>query len=261
MLRSIITICWLVTLLTSELTCAKKSDAAKKQALQMEKFMKDLYSANNLNDLEKYGGKETPKPASKFRSSAILGRGSYNDAPASMTDSNIINATPGKCDPKPVCISNPLTLDINSTQTTFPPCIMIHRCDGCCHTNEMCVAIGTEQIKMQNVHILTLDVEINRIAYDHITTVDVTNHTDCQCQCKWQNDIDCRVDNKNMVKDPSSCACICPEEMHCDAYHQFDRESCTCKCKSSVYGRLEKNCMFNNFDWNDETCRCQVKRY
>jgi len=48
--------------------------------------------------------------------------------PASMSlASDVKDATPGKCDPKPECISNPLTLDINSYQMAFPPCINIHR--------------------------------------------------------------------------------------------------------------------------------------
>lgn len=37
------------------------------------------------------------------------------------------DAVPGKCDPKPVCISNPLTLNITSTQFAFPPCNFLRK--------------------------------------------------------------------------------------------------------------------------------------
>jgi len=58
MLRNFITIYFLLAIITSDSTCTKDV-AAKKKAQQMEIFMRDLYSANNLNDLAKYGGKES----------------------------------------------------------------------------------------------------------------------------------------------------------------------------------------------------------
>ncbi len=58
MLRSIIKIYILIAVLTSQLTWAKKDDEAKKKAQKMETFMRDLYSANSLNDLKKYGAQD-----------------------------------------------------------------------------------------------------------------------------------------------------------------------------------------------------------
>ncbi len=49
--------------------------------------------------------------------SSIMGRS------GSLNLGDIKDATPGKCDPKPVCISNPLTLNLTSSQLPFPPCI------------------------------------------------------------------------------------------------------------------------------------------
>jgi hypothetical protein len=75
-------------------------------------------------------------------------------------DLSIRDATPGKCDPKPVCISNPLTLSISSSnQIAFPACINIHRCDGCCPSNEKCVATQIETVKLRNVRIILINVK------------------------------------------------------------------------------------------------------
>ena len=47
--------------------------------------------------------------------------------PAALISADVKDATPGKCDPKLECISNPLTVELNSNQLPFPPCINIHR--------------------------------------------------------------------------------------------------------------------------------------
>lgn len=228
--------------------------------------MRDLHGADSLNDLMKYGLKTNFKPPqlrSEPKVSFIMGRGSYKSPSAlrdgSPTDSEtVIDATPGKCDPKPVCISNPLTLNINSTQFAFPPCINIHRCDGCCPTNENCVAIGTHEVKLQKVGIISFDGE-SQPAYDE-TSVIALNHTECQCQCQWKNDDDCRTVNPNLIRNPLACECICPEEMYCDAFHQFDKESCSCKCRKDIFSRLETNCKMRGFHWNDLNCKCEAVR-
>jgi hypothetical protein len=84
-------------------------------------FKKDYPEAFIISDSS--GGKKGPS-AIIARPSPIHGRA----GPASISvASDVKDATPGKCDPKPECISNPLTLDINSNQLAFPPCINIHR--------------------------------------------------------------------------------------------------------------------------------------
>ncbi len=187
---------------------------------------------------------------SSVRVAPILGRSDYK---GKSIAEETIEATPGKCDPKPVCISNPLTLNINSTQFAFPPCINIHRCDGCCPTNENCVAIGQHLVKLHKVGIISFDGESTPV-YDE-TSVLVSNHTECQCQCKWKTDADCRVENANLIRNPQACECTCPEEMYCDAFHQFDKESCKCKCRQDIYSRLEQNCGARGFFWNDNNCK------
>lgn len=247
----------IVALIATEIASAKVHHETK---IEMEKFMKDMYAANSLNDLMKYGIKPNFKQGFQIKKAPLLGRGSYRSGPVAMVQqqSVAIDATPGKCDPKPVCIANPLTLDIKSTQYAFPPCINIHRCDGCCHTNEECVAIGTHEVELQKVGIITFD-PASENTFDE-TSVTVLNHTDCECQCQWKNDQDCQKINSNLVKNPHACECSCPEEVHCDAYHQFDRESCKCKCKERYYSRLQQSCEFKGFDWNEEICKCEAVR-
>lgn len=89
----------------------------------------ELKLLTNLKDhpetfiLADSSGKKGPS-AIIARPSPIHGRA----GPASFSvASDVKDATPGKCDPKPECISNPLTLDIHSNQLAFPPCINIHR--------------------------------------------------------------------------------------------------------------------------------------
>lgn len=257
----------MIILIASDVLLAHKTNEQKKKlAAKKEKmysFMKDLHNADNIHDLSQYGFRiPSGSPAqfkmnglSNVRVASILGRSDYNPGP--KTD-DTVKATPGRCDPKPVCISNPLTLNINSTQFALPLCINIHRCDGCCLANENCVAIGQHQVKLSGVGVITYDGE-STPEYDE-TSVIVSNHTECQCQCKWKTNADCQVDNPNLVLNPKACECMCPEELYCDAFHQFDEESCTCKCRQDIYKRLEDNCDARGFHWDDNKCRCNTSK-
>lgn len=262
MVNSKLIILFFTLILWNFINCvdSKKIDKkAEKRKAQLNKFMKDLHSANNLDDLMGYGIKRNGQlHGGRLKVAAIFGRTNYNGPTQLTQNSNVIDATPGKCDPKPVCISNPLTLNITSTQFAFPPCINIHRCDGCCPTNENCVAIGSHEVELHKVGIISYDGE-NSPAYDE-TSVTVSNHTDCQCQCQWKNDEDCREENPNLIRNPQACECICPETLYCDAFHQFDQESCKCKCRQDIFSRLEQNCDFRGFYWNDDSCKCEAVR-
>lgn len=238
--------------------CSEEKDKLTKKKIKIEKFMRDLHGANNVYDLMSYDLKFKQLSRPRVKVAAVMGRGSFNAPSAIKQEEDTIDATPGKCDPKPVCISNPLTLNITSTQFAFPPCINIHRCDGCCPTNEKCVAIGEHEVKLQKVGIINFDGE-NQPVYDE-TSVSVLNHTDCQCQCQWRSDEDCKAMNPNLIRNPHACECTCPEELYCDPFHQFDQDSCSCKCLKEVFGRLEKNCELRGFNWNDEKCKCEPVR-
>lgn len=162
-------------------------------------------------------------------------------------------ATPGKCDPKPVCITNPLVSELKSNdEIAYPPCINIHRCDGCCPSNEECVAIVTEEIKLKNVAVLALqNGQVAGYVGDVIT---VTNHTECECQCKWKSDNDCKEINPNYVKHQYACECVCADHFRCGALHVFDRNSCSCKCHSR-FSLSERSCKARGFSWNNNLCR------
>lgn len=220
-------------------------DKIKKAKGNLEK---NLYNVKNLHDLANLGVLIQKGPSS------IIGRSGLGSQPGDLKD-----ATPGKCDPKPVCISNPLTLNLNSNQLPFPQCINIHRCEGCCPTNEKCVPIKSHEVKLQKVGIINIDDE-NNLKYSE-SLVSVTNHTECQCQCQWDSDEECKKINTNFVKSPYSCECVCPEEIICGAYHEFDRDSCVCKCRKDKFARMEQTCKTRGFVWNDTACRCdQVKQ-
>ena len=122
--------------------------------------MRDIYNMKSIDDLTKHGIKTHSNQklysfkliffnikidyleasviadSSGHNQKGIIGRPSPiihgqihgRAGPASISvASDVKDATPGKCDPKPECISNPLTLDISSNQLAFPPCINIHR--------------------------------------------------------------------------------------------------------------------------------------
>lgn len=181
-----------------------------------------------------------------------MGRTGKAGSPAALMEP-AQDATPGKCDPKPVCISNPLIYNLTTSQLAFPPCINIHRCDGCCPTNEKCVAVKSHEVRLQKVGIIDFVSETSAKYTDSL--VSVLNHTECQCQCQWADDAECQKVNPNYVKSPYFCECVCPEELSCSAYHEFDKESCSCKCKRETFHRMEHNCRTRGFSWNDVYCR------
>lgn len=186
-----------------------------------------------------------------------MGRSGKVGQPASLLAGDVQDATPGKCDPKPVCISNPLIFNVSSNQLAFPACLNIHRCDGCCPSNEKCVAVKSHDVTLQKVGIVEF-LSGSEARYTE-TFVTVTNHTECQCKCQWESDEDCQRINPNYVKSRSFCECECPEELSCSAYHEFDRESCSCKCKRDTFARLEQSCRTRGFTWNDVYCRLVIK--
>ena len=168
-------------------------------------------------------------------------------------DENAKEASPGKCEPKPVCISNPLTLHISASQFAFPPCINIHRCEGCCPVNEKCVAVKTNDVKLSKVGIINFDGD-NQPKYDE-TLVTVQNHTDCQCQCQWESDKDCHAINPNFVLNHQACECVCPVERSCGNHQEWDSNSCQCKCKEKIFGKLVQNCNSRGLQWNHSNCK------
>lgn len=206
-----------------------------------------------MDDLVKVGVQVMP---GELRTSGVRGRS--GNLVAGGVDEEIKVVTPGKCDPKPVCITNPLTSNIsNNKQVAFPPCINIHRCDGCCIDNEKCVAIKTHDVKLAKVGLINLDDSGMHEFKESIVTVQ--NHTDCECKCKWQTDDDCKTVNANYIKHESDCKCVCPEQLMCGSFHEFDAESCSCVCKRATYGRMEQTCKQRGYSWNDQTCRCDTK--
>lgn len=235
-----------------------RNDATERKKIQLEK---NLFNMNNLADLRKIG---VLLPAER---KPVIGRSGPVKAPAALTaygsTDSVNDAIPGKCDPKPVCISNPLTADLNSNQLAFPPCINIHRCDGCCPTNEKCTAIRSHDVKLQKVGVISVEGE-NQLRYED-KMITVQNHTECQCQCQWETDDDCRRVNKNYVRSINQCECECAnEDLSCDSRHEFDRESCSCKCRRDKYGVMENNCKADRhkatFVWRDDTCICEPIR-
>ena len=86
-------------------------------------------------------------------------------------------------------------------------------------------------------------------------TVQVQNHTDCECKCQFQSDEDCKSINPNFVKSAEFCSCVCPQAVKCDAQHEFDKESCKCICNKKNYSKLEATCRSRNMRWNEDSCK------
>lgn len=245
----------LLIILTSLFCYAFSSTTVKPELKKkIQKTIKDLYNAD-INDLQKLGIHFAPRPAS-FRGRSSGGRVRMGEI--SSLEEETKDAVPGKCDPKPVCISNPLILNISSTQLAFPQCINIHRCEGCCPTNEKCVAVGSHEVKLQKVGIINFE-DGNEPQFSE-TFISVLNHTDCQCQCQWQTDQDCKAVNPNYVKNENACECVCPTEMYCGPLREFDSETCSCKCRKANFARLEQSCKIRGFTWSDQNCKCEVTR-
>jgi hypothetical protein len=73
----------------------------------------------------------------------------------SSLESPLEPVTAGRCDPKPVCIPNPLNSNsLSNNQIVFPQCVNIHRCGGCCSNNYECVASKTKIINFKEVNLV-----------------------------------------------------------------------------------------------------------
>lgn len=166
----------------------------------------------------------------------------------------IYEATPGKCDPKQVCISNPLVVNLKPNELAYPQCINIYRCGGCCVTGESCMAHKTQDILLTNVGIIEYD-ELTGKKRFFSTSVMVRNHTSCVCDCQFKNDDDCAKINKNFVKNPDFCECSCPDKITCGAMHEFDAEQCQCLCKKGIFDKIRQSCKMANLKWNELLCR------
>lgn len=229
--------------------------------IDTNKIRKQLFDLNSLQDLEKLGVK---LPDNQLKTGKVIGRKTFVnfEAPEQSTGTNddIKEATPGRCDPKPVCITNPLDLTVNpENQVAFPPCINIHHCGGCCSHNEICVAVETDDVKLTKVGVIEIRSDNQKVFNEEIITV--KNHTACECQCQYNTDESCKEINPNYIRDPYSCGCICPGNRYCGPFHEFDETNCTCICNRSKYSNLEQICRARNFYWNESNCRCESMRF
>jgi len=220
---------------------------------------KEIFKMNSINDLRKLGLNvpDTVTQVDGLTVGKIQGRKSSFLSIVDQKDPNIKEATPGRCDPKPVCITNPLTETLSgSNQIVFPPCINIHECGGCCPQNEICKPVSFDNLKLTKVGVINI-MENGQMNFVE-KIVEVKNHTGCECQCQWQTDDDCKAVNPGYVKDEHACGCVCPKELQCSAYHEFDKTTCKCVCNREKYGKIETTCKNRNMKWNDNICRCEA---
>lgn len=192
---------------------------------------------------------------------------SSSSSSKSNEDQQRKQVTVGKCDPKLVCIVNPLILTITSTyDVAFPACVSIHRCGGCCFDDidSECKPNQTEIVTFGGVAIIDT---MTRVAME--TTIQVENHTKCACGPKWNGDDDCKKLNANFIYIANENRCGCPQSAYtvtsslssCNSspYHEFDENSCKCICKKNKY-ETEKICRKNpSLYWNEKICDCEEK--
>ena len=83
----------------------------------------------------------------------------------------------------------------------------------------------------------------------------VQNDTECDCQCPFQTDYDCKKVNPNFILSDIECGCTCPQKILCSSLHQFDSAKCKCMCNKDKFSKLEATCSSLGLRWNESECK------
>lgn len=205
-----------------------------------------------------------------------------------------------KCAPRPVVVEVPQPVEQKALN--FPMFVTLHRCGGACRERPFdtkCQAQETQDLNLL-VSKLTWSSSSDKLSdiSNEITTVRMTNHTQCGCQCivkpsdcnnrtEEYSEENCRCECKargmpcpfNFEWNPDECQCTCnptAESMaRCNKRYQFDKKLCRCvcstkPCKMAVKIRDPRDCRCKcprkscpigmNYDLRTCTCISRVRR-
>ncbi|KAJ8027970.1 Vascular endothelial growth factor A [Holothuria leucospilota] len=169
-------------------------------------------------------------------------------------------------EPKPVMLNtyDVMGLTKGYLQYLMPTCIQVNRCgehSGCCIEGESCKVVPghvrnvTRQVVIVSVYIEST-AKKGRTAAKEMRTLQVEEHTRCQCkQSHTRNCGDVRCPGFK-TKDPLTCRCSCPKR--CPIPYVPNPDTCRCECgfDSTPEGRRCRKIFRGKGNISENECRC-----
>ncbi|CAF3570413.1 unnamed protein product [Rotaria sordida] len=111
----------------------------------------------------------------------------------------------GGCEPRVICEEVPIDRKVSHNAISYPQCLEIHRCGGCCQEVQFsCVSTRQVPVTFSPLLLISLDdtsqYEVNR-------PLTLMNHTQCECKCSKKED-ECSREGK--ILDSVLCQCVQP---------------------------------------------------
>ncbi|XP_038056748.1 vascular endothelial growth factor A-like isoform X2 [Patiria miniata] len=159
--------------------------------------------------------------------------------------------------PLPGCIPRETVVqvlpDASESQVMYwPGCVTVKRCGGCCNSDlHECQPTRSEIIQVKVVRMEYTPRASRFFHYDGVVAKNMTNHTECSCQCKIKPE-DC--DPATQVH--NNCQCQCRKFVTCPAGKRWDPIRCQCLCSAS---QQERGCLRRQ-EWNQDSCTCTCRK-
>ncbi|CAF3440106.1 unnamed protein product [Rotaria sp. Silwood1] len=160
----------------------------------------------------------------------------------------------GVCEPRVLCEQVPVDRKVGHNTISFPQCLEIHRCGGCCQEVQFsCIPTQQQPVTFSPLLLISLDdtnqYEVNR-------PLTLMNHTHCECKCNKKED-ECFREGKTL--DSVLCQCVQPRcvpecriSSTCSIVHGSSIPRCTCRRR--IQGQASNYCPNPN-QRPDEMCR------
>ncbi|CAF0895889.1 unnamed protein product [Adineta steineri] len=164
----------------------------------------------------------------------------------------------GGCEPRVICEEVPVDRASNNNMVSFPQCLEVHRCGGCCQEPQFpCVPVQQEPVTFSPLLLISLDdtdrYEVNR-------PLTIMNHTQCECKCSKTED-QCHREGKTL--DSTLCQCIQPRctpecliSSTCSIVPGSNIPRCACRRR--IQGQISNYCSAANQRPNSMCTRCET---
>ncbi|CAF1922071.1 unnamed protein product [Rotaria magnacalcarata] len=164
----------------------------------------------------------------------------------------------GGCEPRVLCEEVPVDRTIGNNVISYPQCLEIHRCGGCCQEAQFsCIPIQEDPVTFSPLLLISLDdtnqYEVNR-------PLTLMNHTKCECKCSKKDD-ECQREGK--ILDSILCQCIQPRcspecliSSTCSVVPGSSTPRCTCRRR--IPGQSSNFCSNPSQRPNHMCTRCEA---
>ncbi|XP_022098897.1 uncharacterized protein LOC110983719 isoform X2 [Acanthaster planci] len=159
-------------------------------------------------------------------------------------------------EPLPSCIPREAVIQVLPETSKphvmfWPGCVTVKRCGGCCNSDlHECQPTRSETVQVKVVQMEYTPRARRYFQFDGIVIRNITNHTDCSCQCKIKPQ-DCNP----VTQVHNNCQCQCKKLVSCPARKLWDPVRCQCVCITSQQDRCLKR-----QEWDDNSCSCTCRK-